>query len=99
MVLVTLMVLGLHVAAATSGRHRAEAAADLGALAGAAHAVDGELVACAYAARVTRGMDARLVGCRMAGWDVFVVVDVVPAIAMPGSALARGRARAGPVAG
>jgi secretion/DNA translocation related TadE-like protein len=97
MVLVALLVFGMHLAAATSGRHRAEAAADLGAVAAAAHAIDGEPVACAYAARVADGMAARLVSCRLAGWDVLVEVGVTPAISLPGST-ATGRARAGPAA-
>ena len=96
MVLVALLVFGMHLAAATSGRHRAEAAADLGALAGAAHAVDGEPVACAYTARVVREMAARLVSCRVSGWEVLVTVEVWPGISLTGPA--RGRARAGPAA-
>jgi secretion/DNA translocation related TadE-like protein len=99
MALVTLLVFGMHLAAATSGRHRAEAAADLGALAGAVHAVDGEPVACAYAARVARRMATRLVSCRTVGWEVFVAVEVEPALALPGTGVARGRARAGPAEG
>lgn len=98
-VLVTLLVFGMQLAAATSGRHRAEAAADLGALAGAVHAVDGEPVACAYAARVAQRMAARLVSCRLNGWEVLVEVSVTPAITLPGVGAARGRARAGPAAG
>lgn len=99
MALVMLLVFGMHLAAATSGRHRAEAAADLGALAGAVHAVDGEPVACAYAARVARRMAARLVSCRVVGWEVLVAVEVSPAITLPGTGPAGGRARAGPAAG
>lgn len=98
-VLVAMLVFGLHLAAATSGRHRAEAAADLGALAAASHALDGEPVACAYAARVARGMTARLVSCRVAGWDALVETAVTPALAPPGTGEARGRARAGPARG
>lgn len=104
MALVTLLVFGLSLAAVTSGRHRAEAAADLGALAGALRTVDGETVACAYAARVARRMDARLLSCRVVGWDVLVAVEVIPTIVPgtvlstlpPGMGVVHGRARAGP---
>ncbi len=98
MVLVVLMVFGMHLAAATSGRHRAEAAADLGALAAATHAIDGDSVACAYAARIADGMAARLVSCRLTGWEALVEVNVTPALTLPGASDARGRARAGPAA-
>lgn len=98
LVLVTLLVFAVHLAAATSGRHRAEAAADLGALAAAGHAVDGESVACAYAVRVADGMDAQLVGCRLSGWDALVEVTVTPALRLPGGPVTHGRARAGPAA-
>jgi secretion/DNA translocation related TadE-like protein len=95
-VLVAMVVFGLDLAAATSGRHRAEAAADLAALAAASHVLDGEQVACAYAARVVHGMAARLVGCRVDGWDALVETEVTPALTLPGVRDARGRARAGP---
>lgn len=97
--LVSMLVFGLHLAAATSARHRAEAAADLAALAAASHALDGEQVACAYAARVVHGMSARLVGCRVEGWDALVETVVAPAMASVGVGDARGRARAGPAQG
>lgn len=97
--LVSLLVFGLHLAAVTSGRHRAEAAADLAALAAASHALDGEQVACAYAARVVHGMTARLLSCRVVGWDALVETVVTPALAPAGTGDARGRARAGPAQG
>jgi secretion/DNA translocation related TadE-like protein len=99
MVLVALLVFGLHLGAATSGRHRSEAAADLAALAAASHALDGEQAACAYAARVVHAMTARLVSCRVTGWDALVETGVTPALAPPGTGEARGRARAGPAQG
>ena len=98
-VLVAMLVFGLHLAAATSGQHRAEAAADLAALAAASHAVDGEPVACAYAARVVRGMTARLISCRVQGWDALVETAVTLALAPAGTGESRGRARAGPAQG
>jgi secretion/DNA translocation related TadE-like protein len=98
-VLVAMLVFALHLAAATSGRHRAEAAADLAALAAASHALDGEQAACAYAARVVHGMTARLVSCRIAGWEALVETSVTPALTPSGVGEARGRARAGPAQG
>lgn len=97
--LLAMLVFGLHLAAATSGRHRAEAAADLAALAAASHALDGEQVACAYAARVVHGMTARLVSCRVAGWDALVETSASPVLVPLGVGEARGRARAGPAQG
>jgi len=96
-VLLVMLVFGLHLAAAASGRHRAEAAADLAALAAASHALDGEPVACAYAVRVVEAMTVRLLSCRVAGWDAFVETTATSALAPPGTGEARGRARAGPV--
>lgn len=98
-VLVLLLGLGLQVGAATIARHRAESAADLGALAGARAVVRGRDVACGRAEAVVAGNGARLVACSVEGWTV--VVDTatscgcVPSV----SGDATGRARAGPVAG
>ncbi len=76
------------VASAVVARHRAQAAADLGALAGAARAAQGEAAACARAAELVRANRARLVGCRLDGLDLVVTAEVGPA---------RASARAGPV--
>lgn len=80
-------------------RHRAEAAADLAALAAASHAGDGEAAACAHGARVAHGMSARLVSCRLAGWEAAVEIEVRPSLALGSWGVAHGRARAGPVTG
>jgi secretion/DNA translocation related TadE-like protein len=74
-------------------RHRAESAADLGALAGARRAVDGSGDACGEAGRIVRANGARLVACRLEGFDV-VVTAAVDGPAGWGSA--EGSARAGP---
>jgi secretion/DNA translocation related TadE-like protein len=76
------------VASAVVARHRAQAAADLGALAGAVRAAQGEAAACARAAELVRANLARLVGCRLDGLDLVVTAEVGPA---------RASARAGPV--
>ncbi|WP_127781807.1 Rv3654c family TadE-like protein [Rhodococcus sp. X156] len=82
--------------AAVGARHRAEAAADLAALAAASHVLEGEAAACGRAAVVTDGMDVSLASCRLDGWDAVVEVDAAGPASL-GSA--HGRARAGPVQG
>ncbi|MEC3979541.1 Rv3654c family TadE-like protein [Amycolatopsis sp. H20-H5] len=78
-------------------RHRAESAADLAALAAAAHAAEGPGKACQRARWVAEGMSVALVTCRWERRDALVEVRSP----LPG-ALARfgpvgARARAGPV--
>jgi secretion/DNA translocation related TadE-like protein len=83
------------VAAATVARHRAQAAADLAALAAALRAWDGETAACARAAEMTARNGARLVACGLDGFDAVVTVEVPAGVSRWG--LARASARAGPV--
>ncbi|MBM7771405.1 secretion/DNA translocation related TadE-like protein [Actinokineospora baliensis] len=90
--LLSLVLMVMTVAGAVSARHRAESAADLGALAAAGHVLDGQ--ACARARWVVERAGAELVGCAVSGWDATVEVAVRPA-ALIGSA--RATARAGPV--
>ena len=97
-VLVCLLGLALALGAATLARHRAEAAADLGALAAARDVVTGADVACARAAEVVRGNGALLVACSVDGWTVTVVTSVPCGCVPSVSGDAAGRARAGPVA-
>ena len=73
-------------------RHRAQAAADLAALAGAARLPAGAAAACARATAVARGMRVDDVDCGVDGLDVVVTVQV--AVAFAGAA--RAAARAGP---
>jgi secretion/DNA translocation related TadE-like protein len=98
-----LLVVLLGAAMATAGaavvaRHRAQAAADLGALAGAPLAVDGEAAACRAAEAIVRANGAWLRRCWRQGVDLLVTVEVRP----PGPAAvfgsAHASARAGPVA-
>jgi secretion/DNA translocation related TadE-like protein len=83
---------------AVLARHRAVAAADLAALAGAVAVLDGPAVACAEADRVALANGGHLSRCVVAG----EVVEVQVARALPLGRLGRwtavGRARAGPVA-
>ena len=74
-------------------RHRAASAADLAALAGARHLLDGS--ACSVARSVAAAQGAYLVACS-AGSDAVSVVAAVD-VGLLGSA--RARARAGPVGG
>ncbi|MHA6628272.1 Rv3654c family TadE-like protein [Pseudonocardia sichuanensis] len=98
-VLMTVMVLALHLGAAVHARHRAEAAADLAALAAAGMAVQGSAPACARAAEIATAMGATVTTCGLAGWDALVEVGVPVPLALPGLGTATGRARAGPVDG
>ncbi|WP_027341889.1 Rv3654c family TadE-like protein [Hamadaea tsunoensis] len=78
--------------AASAGRHRAQVAADLSALAGAQRAIGGAAVACGRAAEFAAANGARLTACRLDGLDLVVTTEIsTPA------GWARGAARAGPV--
>jgi secretion/DNA translocation related TadE-like protein len=97
-----LALLGLAVVltgAAAVARHRAGAAADLAALAGAQHAVTGAGDPCGTARRLAEANAARLVRCR-AGPDAVVAVTVAVPVRLGrlGVHEATARARAGPVA-
>ena len=87
-------VLGL--VGAVGGRHRAEAAADLAALAAAGQAVRGEAVACRRAGDVAAGSGGRVVLCRVRGVEAVVEVEVALRATVFGAMTARARARAGP---
>jgi secretion/DNA translocation related TadE-like protein len=77
-------------------RHRAQAAADLGALAGAVRASEGPDAACAQARQIIEANGASLVECQVDGLDVVVGVEVAPAGVGRAIGPARARARAGP---
>jgi secretion/DNA translocation related TadE-like protein len=93
-VFVVALVAGVGLGGARVARHRAQNAADAGALAGAVWAVDGPQAACAVAGRVVSANDARLVSCAVDGLDVRVTVEVRLKDGMPAG---RASARAGPV--
>ena len=82
--------------AGTLARHKAQAAADLAALAGALRTFEGEQAACQRAAEISARNGARLVSCQLDGLDVVVAVEVAPA-RLAGIGVARAAARAGPV--
>ncbi|MEU5262458.1 Rv3654c family TadE-like protein [Amycolatopsis sp. NPDC021455] len=85
-------VLGFWLGAAVVARHRAESAADLGALAAASHAAEGPVQACERARWVADRMGVALLTCRWQRLDAFVEVRV-PAL---GLGALSARARAGP---
>ena len=96
--LITVLI-GLTVAAAGAAivaRHRAQAAADLAALAAAAMAVEGESAACGLAAHIADANGARLTNCQVEGWDVEVTAEVIPAGVAAFAGHASASARAGP---
>nr|WP_072740294.1 Rv3654c family TadE-like protein [Rhodococcus triatomae] len=87
----------IHVGAAVGARHRAQSAADLAALAGAAALVSGVEAACAAADSVAARNAATVDTCTVEDWDVTVQVSTRVAISIPGSSEAHAVARAGPV--
>jgi len=97
MVVVLLIVTGgsAYLGSAVVARHRAQAAADLAALAAAARVPAGFQAACAQANAVERAMRAITTGCVVDELDVVVTIEVGLAVGRWGKALAA--ARAGPI--
>ncbi|OPE51589.1 hypothetical protein BST27_24090 [Mycobacterium intermedium] len=81
-----------YLGAAVVARHRAQAAADLAALAGAARLPAGAAAACTRATEVARSMAIDDAQCAVENLDVVVTVEVTVASA----GAARAAARAGP---
>ena len=93
--LILVLAIGLRLGGAVLARQKAETAADLGALAGAARMLLGTSAACATATDLVVANGAQLMSCRAEGLDLLVEVSVpVPAFGDHATA----RARAGPVA-
>ncbi|WP_239097487.1 Rv3654c family TadE-like protein, partial [Asanoa ferruginea] len=86
------------VGVAAIGRHRAQTAADLGALAGAARSLEGPAAACARATDIAAANGGRVTACAVQGFDVIVTVEVVVHLPSRGIRVATARARAGLVA-
>lgn len=95
--LVTVTVAGVYLGSAVIARHRAQAAADLAALAAAGALADGAQAACANAVAVAEAMHTKIETCSVEGLDVVVAVDVSVALGRLGVGAARAVARAGPV--
>lgn len=96
-VLVATLWLVLQVGTVVLVRHRAEGAADLAALAAAAHAPYGQRAACDRARVVVDEMRGELTGCRLLDWDARVRVHAEPAVFAGYLPPVTARARAGPV--
>ena len=95
--LIVSITLGLMVfGGAVSARHRAQAAADLAALAGAARLAEGVTAACATAAALAQANHARVTACDVSGLDVVVEVAVPVDLGRWGLGTAAAIARAGP---
>jgi len=86
---------GACLGAAVLARHRAQAAADLAALAAAARLPAGPETACAQANAVARAMRVTTAGCAVDDLDVVITIEVGLTVGRWGTA--RAAARAGPV--
>ncbi|GGM45045.1 hypothetical protein GCM10012275_15110 [Longimycelium tulufanense] len=94
LLLITALVIQLAIAVTT--RRRAESAADLAALAAAAHALSGPEHACAHARWITDRMRTNLASCRLEQWDALVEVTAKPNGPLANFAAVHARSRAGP---
>jgi secretion/DNA translocation related TadE-like protein len=85
---------GTAVGSVVVARHRAQAAADLAALAAASRLPAGPVTACVWARRLARQMRADDADCAVEGLDVVVTVRM--SVPLAGRFTARAAARAGP---
>lgn len=85
---------GVYLGSAVVARHRAQAAADLAALAAAARLAAGFETACAQATVVARQMRVGITSCTVDDLDVVVTIEV--RLAVDGGGRAQAAARAGP---
>ncbi|MCE5292183.1 MAG: flp pilus-assembly TadE/G-like family protein [Nocardiaceae bacterium] len=70
--LLSLSLMVAHVGLMVAAEHRVQGVADSAALAGAAHAMDGEVEVCAAARMAAAGL---LTDCRLEKWDAVVTVS------------------------
>jgi secretion/DNA translocation related TadE-like protein len=96
-VLLALTTAGVYIGSAVVARHRAQAAADLAALAAAVHLAGGVDTACAQAAALTDAMGATLTQCAVEDLDVVINVAAAVPLGRFGFGPARATAKAGPV--
>jgi secretion/DNA translocation related TadE-like protein len=87
----------LCVGSAVIARHRAQASADLAALAAAARLAGGVELACTRASTLARAMRTAVTQCTVDELDVVVTVDAPVSFGRIGVGMARAAARAGPV--
>jgi secretion/DNA translocation related TadE-like protein len=96
-VLVMITVAGIYVGAAVIARHRAQAAADLAALAAAGRLAAGGEAACTQAVSIATAMRTAIADCTVDELDVTVTAEVSVELGRFGVGTARAAARAGPV--
>lgn len=87
---------GLALGSAVLARHRAQAGADLAALAAAERVGSGHDAACAWAQSVAARMHGAVTECAVDGLDVVVRVNVAASLGRWGLGRATAAARAGP---
>jgi secretion/DNA translocation related TadE-like protein len=87
---------GVYIGSAVIARHRAQAAADLAAVAAAVHLAGGT-GACEQASAVARAMRTAVTQCVVEDLDVVVTVEALVTLGRIGVGPARATARAGPV--
>lgn len=85
---------GIRLGSAVVGRHRAQAVADLAAVAAATRLPSGASAACTQASEFARRMHTDVVDCVIDGLDVLVTTEVALTFGRWGTA--RAVARAGP---
>lgn len=95
-VLIVVAAAGASLGAAVIARHRAQAAADLGALAAAGALTTGPEAACAQAAAIAAAMHTTVAQCRVDDLDVVVTVHADVRLGRWGIGPATAAARAGP---
>jgi secretion/DNA translocation related TadE-like protein len=96
-VLMAIVLGGSVVGSAVIARHRAQAAADLAALAAAGRIASGPQSACGWATSVAAANGGRVAACTVEELDVVVTVEVTVPLGSLGIAPASAAARAGPV--
>jgi secretion/DNA translocation related TadE-like protein len=96
-VLVAVTTGALCLGSAVIARHRAQAAADLAALAAARRLADGPDAACAQATAIARAMKSAIAQCTVDGVDVVVAANVLVTLGKLGMGTASASARAGPL--
>lgn len=97
MAVLALFMIGLQLGSVVAARHRAEAAADLAALASAAQAPAGPEAACRSATKVAERMSTTLISCELQGWNAAIRVSARPSGLVERFRVANATARAGPV--
>ncbi|MEV0046625.1 Rv3654c family TadE-like protein [Nocardia rhamnosiphila] len=95
--LIVMTVLVVQFGGLVVARHRAQAAADLAALAAAGELWNGAEAGCAAAESLGRRMAAHLARCEIDGWDAVITVEEKVPLGPFGTRSIRAVARAGPV--